>query len=134
MLFPSGDHTGDESRPLCVSCCGAPPAVGTIQMLLTPRFASISGVDTEYATHLPSGDTCASPTRCIWIMSSKAMACFAVSCAHAPDSPANSTTMKKPHHKVARFIPFPPNEVQWIAFPCAELWMMSRFVNESKQV
>src|SRR5208282_5184460 len=83
--FPSGDHTGDESCPLCVSCSAAPPFVGTIQRLLTPRFASMSGVETEYATHFPSGDTCASPTRCIWIMSSNVMACFADSCAIARD-------------------------------------------------
>src|SRR5260370_14898766 len=37
-VFPSGDHTGEESCPLCVNCIAAPPAVGTTQMLLTPRF------------------------------------------------------------------------------------------------
>ena len=46
IVFPSGDHTGDESCPLCVSCIGAPPAVDTIQMLLALRFASMSGVAT----------------------------------------------------------------------------------------
>src|SRR5579864_8784544 len=112
MVFPSGDHTGDESCPLCVSCKDAPPVVGTTQILLAPRFASISGVDTVYATHLPSGETCASPTRCIWIMSSNVIACFAESCAIAPECHENSATMTKVHHRVARFIGFPP----WVSF------------------
>src|SRR5229473_2174826 len=45
-VLPSGDHTGEESCPLRVSCISAPPAVGTIQILLAPRFASMSGVVT----------------------------------------------------------------------------------------
>src|SRR6266576_4147487 len=46
MVFPSGDHTGEESCPLRVSCVGAPPEVETIQMLLTLRLDSMSGVAT----------------------------------------------------------------------------------------
>src|SRR5208337_4986955 len=69
IVLPFGDHTGDESCPLCVNCSAAPPPVGTIQILLSPRFVSISGVDTEYTTHFPSGDICASPTRCMRIKS-----------------------------------------------------------------
>src|SRR5580700_3749940 len=118
IIFPSGAHTGDESCPLCVSCNDVPPVVGTIQRLLVPRFASISGVDTVYATHLPSGDTCASPTRCIWIMSSNVMACSA-SCAITRDCPADSTTTNKLHHGTVRFIAFPPafpsHDVRWAA-------------------
>src|SRR5580693_3537468 len=121
IIFPSGDHTGDESCPLCVSCNAVPPVVGTIQILLAPRFASISGVDTVYATHLPSGDTCASPSLCIWIMSSNVMACFPGSCAITRDCPANGTTRNKLHRRMARFIAFPPafpsNDVRWVAFP-----------------
>src|SRR5260370_33634841 len=45
-VFPSAGHTGEESCPLCVNCRAAPPAVETTQMLLTPRFASRSGVET----------------------------------------------------------------------------------------
>src|SRR5580704_6449238 len=112
IIFPSGDHTGEESCPLCVSCNDVPPVVGTIHILLAARFPFISGVDTVYATHLASGDTCASATRCIWIMSSNVMACFAASCAIVYDCPANSTTINKLLHKMARFIVFPP------AFPC----------------
>jgi len=62
-VFPSGDHTGEESCPLCVNCIAAPPAVEVTQILLTPRFASMSGVETVYATHLPSRDTCGSAMR-----------------------------------------------------------------------
>src|SRR5215470_14141859 len=46
MVCPSGDHTGEESCPLCVSCVGPPLEVETIQMLVTLRFASMSGVAT----------------------------------------------------------------------------------------
>src|SRR4029077_16523382 len=56
-VFQSGDHTGDESCPLCVNCIAEPPLVDTIQMLLALRLASMSGVATVYATHFPSGDT-----------------------------------------------------------------------------
>src|ERR1700676_2160841 len=133
IIFPSGDHTGDESCPLCVSCSDAPPVVDTIQMLLAPRFASRSGLDTVYATHLPSSETCASPTRCIWIKSSKAMACFAASWAITPDCPANSTTMNKLLHRMARFIAFPPSGVWWVVFPLRGTWMMSRFHCYSKR-
>ena len=103
-----GDHAGDESCPLCVNCIGAPPAVRTIHTLLALRFASTSGVVTVYATHFPSGETCAPPTRCIWIKSLNVMACLPVSCALTPDSPANSITTKKPHSQMLRFITSPP--------------------------
>src|SRR5260370_24222427 len=63
-VFPSGDHTGEESCPLCVNCIAFPPAVGTIQMLLTPPFASMSGVETTHACDLPSRATCASAMPC----------------------------------------------------------------------
>ena len=56
-VFPSGDHDGELSCPLCVTCIASPPAVLTIQMLLAPRFASISGVEIAYATHFPSRET-----------------------------------------------------------------------------
>src|SRR5258707_9305794 len=80
-VFPSGDHAGEESCPLCVSCTASPPPVETIQMLLALRFALMSGVATANATHLPSGEILGSPTRCIRIMSSNEIACFAASCA-----------------------------------------------------
>src|SRR2546427_722434 len=93
-VSPSGDHTGEESCPLCVNCIAAPPAVETTQMLLTPRFVSMSGVETVYATHLPSRDTCGSAMRCNLIMSSKVMGCFADSCAEmvSPDPSSNALT------------------------------------------
>ena len=47
-------------------------------MLLIEWFACISGVATTYATHLPSGETCGSLTRCIAIMSSNWIARFCV--------------------------------------------------------
>src|SRR5260370_12859941 len=56
-VLPSGDHSGEESWPLCVSCMAALPAVDTIQRLLALRFASMSGVATTYPTHLPSPHT-----------------------------------------------------------------------------
>src|SRR5216684_912519 len=80
-VFPSGDHAGEESCPLCVSCTASPPPVETIQMLLALRFALMSGVATANAAHLPSGEILGSPTRCIRIMSSNEIACFAASCA-----------------------------------------------------
>src|SRR5262245_18021160 len=61
----------------------SPLLVATSHRLLALRFASRSGVVTAYATHFPSGEICASLTRCILIMSSKVIACF-VSCAGAP--------------------------------------------------
>src|SRR5882724_691618 len=64
-VLPSGDQSGEESCPLRVSCRGAPPDVATTQMLLALRFASMSGVDSVYAIHLPSGEISGSPTRCI---------------------------------------------------------------------
>src|ERR1700740_1699658 len=99
IVLPSGDHTGEESCPLCVNCSAAPPVVGTIQILLAPRFASMSGVDTEYATHLPCDEICASLTRCIWIKSSNVMACFAPSCAIARDWPESNSTANKLHRR-----------------------------------
>src|SRR5712691_6556957 len=103
-VFPSGDHTGEESCPLCVNCIAEPPVVGTIQMLLALRLASISAVATVYATHFPSGDTCGSAMRCNLIMSSKVMGCFAASCAETA-SPAPSTNApKSSHRKIALFI------------------------------
>src|ERR1700687_1629855 len=80
-VFPSGDHAGEESCPLCVSCTASPPPVETIQMLLALRFALMSGVATANAIHLPSAEIAGSPTRCIWIMSSNEIARFAASCA-----------------------------------------------------
>src|SRR5438445_2401543 len=104
IVLPSGDHTGEESCPLCVSCIPAPPAVDTNQMLLAPRFASMSGVDTAYATHLPSADTCGSATRCNLIMSSKVMGCFAESCAETKNAHPSSTALTKLHLRRTLFI------------------------------
>src|SRR6267378_4348378 len=105
-VLPSGDHTGEESCPLCVNCIAAPPTVGTIQMLLKPRFASMSGVDTVYATHFPSRETCGSAMRCSFIMSSKVMACFAVSCAEPGNAQPDSRAIAQPHRMKNAFISF----------------------------
>jgi hypothetical protein len=77
ITLPSGDHCGRESRPLRVSCLGSPPEVETSQMLLTERLAPLSGVDTLYATHLPSGEICASLRRSNRTKSSNVMGRFA---------------------------------------------------------
>src|SRR5260370_18549007 len=103
-VFPSSDHTGEESCPLCVNCSAAPPAVGAIQMLLALRLASMSGVATVYATHFPSGDTCGSAMRCNLIMSSNGTACFVASCAETASPAPSSNAPKKPHRKMMPFI------------------------------
>jgi len=104
-VFPSGDHTGEVSCPLCVNCIAAPPVVGTTQMLLALRFASMSGVATVYATHLLSGDTCGSAIRCSLIMSSKLMGCFAASCAERASPHPSNNAPGRPHRIMTLFIP-----------------------------
>src|SRR5689334_431665 len=77
MDFESGDQRGRESEASPrVSCRGSPPASGSRQMWLTILFASSSGVETTYAIHLPSGETCGSEIRWIFIRSSKVSACL----------------------------------------------------------
>src|SRR5260370_21276003 len=102
-VFPSGDPAGEVSCPLCVSCIAFPPVVGATQMLLTPRFASMSGVDTVNAAHFPSGETCASEMRCNRIMSSNVMACFAPSCAETINP---HPTRHMPARLLRRLTPF----------------------------
>src|SRR5260370_28776037 len=106
-VFPSGDHAGEESCPLCVSCTASPPPVETIQMLLALRFALMSGVATANATHLPSGEILESPTRCIRIMSSNEITCFAASCAKLFNSQhKNSPAAARPLRKTLRIMIF----------------------------
>ena len=106
--LPSGDHTGEESCPLRVSCIGAPLPVGTIQISLAFRFASRSGVATVYATHFPSGDTCVSLTRCIRIKSSNVMGCLAASWARNPaDMKSENTQLFATHRRF--LLPFMPS-------------------------
>src|SRR5277367_676548 len=102
IVFPSGDQAGALSCPLCVIWIGSPPAVLTIQMLLTPRFASISGVDTAYTTHFPSAETSGAETRCILMRSSNVIACFAGACACA-DTDRTSTNIAI-HPLLAHFV------------------------------
>src|SRR5262249_49950457 len=80
-VLPSADQAGALSRPLCVNCRAASPAVLVTQMLLALRFASMSGVETANATHFPSGETCGAETRCNCIKSSNVIGCFARACA-----------------------------------------------------
>src|SRR6267378_1012537 len=105
-VFPSGGHTGDESCPLCVNCVAEPPVVGTIQMLLALRLASMSGVATVYTTHFPSGETCGSETRCKLIMSSNVIACL--SWAHTPPMPLRTSAHATATCITMRFIHFSP--------------------------
>src|SRR4029077_4252906 len=99
--FPSGDQAGELSCPLCVNCIASPPAVLTIHTLLAFRFASISGVDTANATHLPSPETCGAETRCNLIMSSNVIACFAPCALSEPLSTSVTTTA---HPALNKFI------------------------------
>src|ERR1700751_5708489 len=43
MVFPSGDHFGEESFPVRVSWIASPPATGAIHKFVAFRFASLSG-------------------------------------------------------------------------------------------
>ena len=70
-----------------------PPAVGTSQTLRAVRLAALSGVATVYATHLPSGEICGSPTRCMEIKSSKFIARF--DCAWRHPARRNLDRMRK---------------------------------------
>src|SRR5262249_3636920 len=53
-----------------VSCCGSPPAVGTLQRLVTERFLARSLRVTVNAAQRPSGEIRTSPTRDKLCMSS----------------------------------------------------------------
>src|SRR5690349_6383851 len=132
MVFPSGDHTGEESWLLCVSCAGAPPEVEMSQMLLALQFASMSGVATVYATHFPSGEICGSATRCILIMSSKVMGWFAASCAVILKPEARTRAPTRPLRRRMPFISLSYEDANVKGF--VERRMMSRFRRESNSV
>src|SRR5215467_5459475 len=101
-------------------------------MLLALRLASMSGVATVYATNLPSGEICGSATRCILIMSSKVMGCFAVSCAAISNPNTRTTAQTRPYRRKMRFM-LSPLKLQVCKAEClAELRMMSRFPSDSK--
>src|SRR5438309_1724819 len=53
-----------------------PPVVGTIQICGVFVFAARSTSTTLKITHLPSGETCGSPTRFSFIMSSNVKGCL----------------------------------------------------------
>src|ERR1700756_4822313 len=107
-VFPSGDHAGEVSCPLCVSCIASPPLVETTQILLALRFALMSGVVTAYATHFPSGEISGLPTRCICIMSSNVIACLAASCASVAAAVHKmSAAAACPHRKAILIISLP---------------------------
>src|SRR6267378_6676738 len=62
-VFPSGDQRGWRSEPgPPVSCRDLPVATSTTQTRATLRLSWSDGVDTVYATHLPSGESCGSLT------------------------------------------------------------------------
>ena len=68
---PSGDHAGLLSPAgSAVSRFTVEPSTAASHTSVRPRFAARSVSRTENATHLPSGDTAGSPTRCIASMSS----------------------------------------------------------------
>src|SRR5215467_12850449 len=97
-------------------------------MLLALRLASMSGVATVYATHLPSGEICGSATRCILIMSSKVMGCFA-SWAAIPNP---YVSVSAPTTTVRRKMPFIVSLPVKLQCEClVELRIMSRFRYES---
>src|SRR6266480_2191130 len=57
-VFPSGDQRGWRSDPgPLVSCRDRPVATSTTQTRATLRLSWSDGVDTVYATHLPSGES-----------------------------------------------------------------------------
>src|SRR6267378_2739520 len=65
-VFPSGDQRGCRSEPgPPVSCRDFPVATSTTQTRETLRLSSSDGVDTVYATHLPSGESCGSEERSV---------------------------------------------------------------------
>src|SRR5207247_9501340 len=96
--------SADESCPLCVNCIVDLQNEVTIQMLLTPKFAYMTRVDTKYYTHFPSGKNCGSAIRCNLIMSSKVMACFDDSCAQMACPDPSSIALAKRHLKITLFI------------------------------
>src|SRR5204862_4151258 len=58
-VLPSGDQRGWRSEPgPPVSCRPRPVATSTTQMRDTLRLSASDGVETLYATHLPSGESC----------------------------------------------------------------------------
>src|SRR5213594_5123194 len=76
-VFPSGDQRGWRSEPAPpVSCRDLPVATSTTHTRETLRLSWSDGVDTVYATHLPSGESCGSLTAFSARKSSKLMARF----------------------------------------------------------
>src|SRR5256885_158959 len=62
-VFPSGDQRGWRSDPgPPVSDRDFPVATSTTQTRETLRLSASEGVETVYATHLPSGESCGSLT------------------------------------------------------------------------
>src|SRR5213593_4293567 len=62
-VLPSGDQRGCRSEPgPPVSARALPVATSTTHTRETLRLSSSEGVDTVYATHLPSGESCGSLT------------------------------------------------------------------------
>ena len=60
MRLPSGDHTGPLPSAIFFE---SPPAETTSITALLLLFAARSGVDSSYAIHFPSGETCGAPMR-----------------------------------------------------------------------
>src|SRR5216117_81920 len=62
-VLPSGDQRGWRSEPgPPVSCRAFPAATSTTQTRDTLRLSWSDGVETVYATHCPSGESCGSLT------------------------------------------------------------------------
>src|SRR6185295_1765297 len=62
-IRPSGDQRGCRSDPgPPVSCRAFPVATSATHTRATLRLSWSDGVETVYATHLPSGDNCGSLT------------------------------------------------------------------------
>jgi len=87
----------------------------------------VRGFATAYATHFPSGEIFGSPTRCIWIMSSNVMGCFAASCekvivAQHKSSPAAT----RPLRKTVRIMIVPFAFAGKFAVEDTRSWILSR--------
>ena len=62
-VLPSGDQRGWRSEPgPSVTCRVLPVRASATQTRETLRLSSSEGIETVYATHLPSGESCGSLT------------------------------------------------------------------------
>src|SRR5690349_21027873 len=76
-VFPSGDQRGWRSEPgPPVRERDLPVATSATHTRDTLRLSWSDGIETVYATHLPSGESCGSPTDFSAMKSSKVMARF----------------------------------------------------------